>query len=347
MNRSLALVVTLVTVVAAGCGGSSGSKSGNSTNGTSTTASGRVVKIGLVTDVGGLNDRGFNHLAYLGLQEAAAKLGIKYKVNLSASSGEYVPNLADFARKGYDLTIGVGFTEAQAIDTVATEFPKSHFAIVDVDQTTEPHKPPNLLGLLFREQEVGYLVGYLGGLEEKRHHGPDVVGSVGGQKQPPVDRFIAGYQAGARAADPGVKTLNDYSQDFVKQDLCKTIALNQIGEGAGVVFQVAGGCGLGVIRAAAEKGVWAIGVDADQAYIDPQHVLTSATKHVDVAVYKAIESVVHGKFKGGNVVYGLKDNGVGLGKVNPSVPQSEVQQVDRVRQEIVSGKIKNIPTTVK
>jgi basic membrane protein A len=348
MNRSLALLVILVTVLAAGCGGSNGSsKSGNSTTGTSTTASGRVVKIGLVTDVGGLNDRGFNHLAYLGVQEAAAKLGIKYKVNLSASSGEYVPNLADFARKGYDLTIGVGFTEAQAIDTVATEFPKSHFAIVDVDQTTEPHKPPNLLGLLFREQEVGYLAGYLAGLEEKRQPGPDVVGSVGGQKQPPVDRFIAGYQAGARAADPGVKTLNGYSQDFVKQDLCKTIALNQIGEGAGVVFQVAGGCGLGVIRAAAEKGVWAIGVDADQAYIDPTHVLTSATKHVDVAVYKAIESVVHGKFKGGNVVYGLKDNGVGLGKINPSVPQSEVQQVDKLRQEIVSGKIKNIPTTVK
>jgi basic membrane protein A and related proteins len=348
MNRSLALVVILVTVLAAGCGGSnSSSKSGNSTTATSTTASGRVVKIGLVTDVGGLNDRGFNHLAYLGLQEAAAKLGVKYKVNLSASSGEYVPNLADFARKGYDLTIGVGFTEAQAIDTVATEFPKSHFAIVDVDQTTEPHMPPNLLGLLFREQEVGYLAGYLAGLEEKRQPGPGTVGSVGGQKQPPVDRFIAGYQAGARAADPGVKTLNGYSQDFVKQDLCKTIALNQIGEGAGVVFQVAGGCGLGVIRAAAEKGVWAIGVDADQAYIDPTHVLTSATKHVDVAVYKAIESVVHGKFKGGNVVYGLKDNGVGLGKINPSVPQSAVQQVDKIREEIVSGKIKNIPTTVK
>jgi basic membrane protein A and related proteins len=348
MNRSLALLVILVTVLAAGCGGSNGSsKSGTPTTGTSTTASGRVVKIGLVTDVGGLNDRGFNHLAYLGLQEAAAKLGIKYKVNLSASSGEYVPNLADFARKGYDLTIGVGFTEAQAIDTVATEFPKSHFAIVDVDQTTEPHKPPNLLGLLFREQEVGYLAGYLAGLEEKRHPGSDTVGSVGGQKQPPVDRFIAGYQAGARAADPGVKTLNGYSQDFVKQDLCKTIALNQIGEGAGVVFQVAGGCGLGVIRAAAEKGVWAIGVDADQAYIDPTHVLTSATKHVDVAVYKAIESVVHGKFKGGNTVYGLKDNGVGLGKINPTVPQSEVQQVDKIRQEIVSGKLENIPTTVK
>jgi basic membrane protein A len=345
MNRSLALLAVLVAVFVAGCGGSSKSSQGGGP--TTTTSNGSGLKVGLVTDVGGLNDRGFNHLAYLGVQEAAAKLGVAYHVNLSASSGEYVPNLAAFARQNYNLIIGVGFTEANAIDTAATQFPKIKFAIVDVDQTEEPHKPPNLLGLLFREQEVGYLAGYLAGLEEKRRPGPDVIGSVGGQKQPPVDRFIAGYQAGARAADPGIKTLNGYSQDFVKQDLCKTIALNQIAEGAGVVFQVAGGCGLGVIKAAAERDVWAIGVDADQAYIDPAHVLTSATKHVDVAVYKAIQSVKNGTFKGGNVTYGLKDNGVGLGKINPRVPRSDVAKIEKIRQEIVSGKIKNIPTIVK
>jgi basic membrane protein A len=339
MNRSLAILATLVVVLAAGCG-SSGSSS-------SKKASTKGLKVGLVTDVGGLNDRGFNHLAYLGVQEAAAKLGVTYHVNLSASSGEYVPNLAAFARQDYNLIIGVGFTEANAIDTAATQFPKNNFAIVDVDQTAEPHKPPNLLGLLFREQEVGYLAGYLAGLEEKRRPGPQVIGSVGGQKQPPVDRFIAGYQAGARAADPGIKTLNAYSNDFTKQDLCKTIALNQIAAGAGVVFQVAGGCGLGVINAAAEKNVWAIGVDADQSYIDPKNVLTSATKHVDVAVFKAIQAVKNGTFKGGNVVYGLKDNGVGLGKINPRVPQADIAKVEKVRQEIVSGKITNIPTTVK
>ncbi|HYY03066.1 MAG TPA: BMP family ABC transporter substrate-binding protein [Gaiellaceae bacterium] len=344
MKRPLTLLAVLVAVFAAGCGGSTNKAS---QGGTSSTTSGKGLKVGLVTDVGGLNDRGFNHLAYLGVQEAAAKLGAQYHVNLSASSGEYVPNLAAFARQNYDLIIGVGFTEANAIDTAATQFPKNKFAIVDVDQTEEPHKPPKLLGLLFREQEVGYLAGYLAGLEEKRRPGPDVIGSVGGQKQPPVDRFIAGYQAGAKAADPGIKTLNGYSQDFVKQDLCKTIALNQIDEGAGVVFQVAGGCGLGVIKAAAEKDVWAIGVDADQSYIDPAHILTSATKHVDVAVFKAIESVKNGAFKGGNVTYGLKDNGVGLGKINPRVPKSEVAKVEKIRQEIVSGKIKNIPTTVK
>ena len=344
MNRSLALpAVLLLVVLAAGCGGSSKK---SSPGGTSTAAAGSK-KIGLVTDVGGLNDKGFNHLSYVGLKEAQARLGVQTKVNLSASTGEYVPNLTSFARKNYDLIVGVGFTEANAIDTAATQFPKFKFAIVDVDQKTEPHKPPNLLGLLFREQEVGYLVGYLAGLEEKRRPGPDVVGSVGGQKQPPVDRFIAGYQAGAKAADPGIKVINSYSQDFTRQDLCKSIALNQIAEGAGVVFQVAGGCGIGVIRAAAEKNVWAIGVDADQSFIDPQHVLTSATKRVDVAVYKAIQSVVTGTFKGGNVTYGLKDNGVGLGRINARVPKSEVAQVNKIKAQIIAGTIKNIPTVVK
>jgi basic membrane protein A len=344
MTKPLAVSAVLFLVaLAAGCGGSSKK---SSPAGTSTSAASSK-KIGLVTDVGGLNDKGFNHLSYVGLQEAKARLGVQTKVNLSSSTGEYVPNLAFFARQNYDLIIGVGFTEANAIDTAATQFPKFKFAIVDVDQTEEPHKPPNLLGLLFREQEVGYLVGYLAGLEEKRRPGPDVVGSVGGQKQPPVDRFIAGYQAGAKAADPGIKVINSYSQDFTKQDLCKSIALNQIAEGAGVVFQVAGGCGIGVIRAAAEKNVWAIGVDADQSFLDPQHVLTSATKRVDVAVFKAIESVVNGTFKGGNVTYGLADNGVGLGKINARVPKSEVAQVNKIKAQIISGKIKNIPTEVK
>ncbi len=345
MNRSLALLGTLVTVVlvAAGCGGGGGKKS-NEGAGT-TTASGGI-KVGLVTDVGGLNDRGFNHLAYVGVQQAKQQLGASFRVFLSNQSSDYVPNLTKFARQDYDLTIGVGFTEADSIDTAATKFPKENFAIVDVDQTTEKHKPPNLLGLLFKEQEVGYLAGYLAALEEKRRPGKDVIGSVGGQKQPPVDRFIAGYQAGANAADPGITVLNGYSQDFADQQKCKEIALNQIAEGAGVVFQVAGGCGLGALEAAKEKDVWGIGVDADQSFLGP-HILTSAVKRVDTAVFLAIKSVADGKFKGGNVTYGLKDNGVALGKVSPKVPKSEVAKVQKIRADIIGGKIKNIPTTVK
>ena len=339
MKRSLAFLGVAVLLVA-GCGGG-GNKSSSSTS----SESGSKLKIGLVTDIGGLNDRGFNHLSYVGLQRAQSELGIQQRVFQAHSTQEYVPNLSTFARQGYDLTIGVGFTEATAIDTAATTFPNSKFAIVDVDQTEEPHKPKNLLGLLFREQETGYLVGYLAGLEEKRRPGPDVIGSVGGQKQPPVDRFIAGYQAGAKAADPGIKLLNAYSEDFSDQAKCKQVALNQIEQGAGVIFQVAGGCGLGALDAAKEKGVWGIGVDADQSFLGP-HILTSAVKRVDTAVFLAIKSVVDGTFKGGNMTFGLKQKGVGIGKISPKVPQAEVAKVNQIRADIISGKIKNIPTQV-
>ena len=341
MNRSLALLGVLVLLVAAGCGGGKKS-SANTTTG----STGKTIKVGLVTDIGGLNDRGFNHLSYVGLLKAQSELGIAQRVYQAKSTQEYVPNLSTFARDGYNLTIGVGFTEADAIDTVATNFPNSKFAIVDVDQTQEKHKPANLLGLLFKEQETGYLVGYLAGLEEKRRPGKDVIGSVGGQKQPPVDRFIAGYQAGAKAADPGITTLNAYSEDFSDQAKCKQIALNQIEQGAGVVFQVAGGCGLGALDAAKEKGVWGIGVDADQSFLGP-YILTSAVKRVDTAVLDAIKLVVDGKFKGGNVVFGLKDKGVAIGKISPKVPKSEVAKVMQIRADIVAGKIRNIPSTVK
>ena len=349
MKRFLvAAGVLALLATAAGCGGSSSKSSGKSSGksygkayGTTTSGgkAGSGKKIGLVTDIGGLNDRGFNHLSYVGLLRGASELGVSQRVYQAKSTQEYVPNLSTFARQGYNLTIGVGFTEADAIDTAANTFPKSDFAIVDVDQTQEPHKPANLLGLLFREQETGYLVGYLAGLEMKRLPGPDIIGSVGGQKQPPVDRFIAGYQAGAKAADPGIKTLNSYSQDFSDQAKCKQIALNQIEQGAGVIFQVAGGCGLGALDAAKEKHVWGIGVDADQSFLGP-HILTSAVKRVDTAVFEAIKSVVDGKFKGGNMIFGLKDNGVGVGKISPKVPKAYIAKINTLKDQIEIGKIK-------
>jgi basic membrane protein A and related proteins len=344
MKRSLVLLGAIVVFLTAGCGGS-GKKSSANTTSTSGT-SGKTFKVGLVTDISGLNDRGFNHLSYVGLKRAQAQFGVQGEVFQTKAAQEYVPNLSTFARRGYDLTVGVGFTEAIAIDTVANTFPNSKFTIVDVDQTEEPHKPPNLLGLLFKEQETGYLVGYLAGLEEKRRPGKDVIGSVGGEKQPPVDRFIAGYRAGAKAADPGITLLNGYSQDFADLAKCKQIALNQIEQGAGVVFQVAGGCGLGALDAAKEKHVWGIGVDADQSFLGP-HILTSAVKRVDTAVFDAIKLVKDGKFRGGNITFGLKDNGVAIGKISPKVPKSEVAKVMQVRADIISGNIKNIPKTFK
>jgi basic membrane protein A len=340
--RKLGVIVPLALVLAA-CGGSSNKASNTSAT---VTSSKNAIKVGLVTDINQLNDRGFNHLAYVGLLRAEKKLGVEGTVLQSPSAQDYIPNLSSLAHKGYDLVIGVGFDQANAIDKVAVKFPKTHFAIIDVDQQSLPHKPANVLGLLFREQEAGYLVGYLAGLELKKSGG-NTVSTVGGEKQPPVDRYIAGFQAGAKAADPGVKTLNGYSQDWVDTAKCKELALNQIAAGSKVVFQVAGGCGLGALDAAKQKGVWGIGVDADQSFLGPQ-VLTSALKRVDSAVYDTIEQVKNGSFKGGtNAVFGLDRDGVGVGKVSPKVPKSALQSLDAIEKKIVGHKLGAIPTTVK
>jgi basic membrane protein A and related proteins len=342
--RAFAAAAALATIVlAAGCGGSgSGSSDGSST----ASSSGKPYVV-LVTDINQLNDHGFNDLAYKGLKKAERTLGIHGDVYQSASGAAYVPNLAQAARKKADLVISVGFDQASAIAKVAKQFPDTHFAIIDVDQTTLAGKPKNVEGLIFKEQEVGYITGYLAGLVEKANGKQNTIGSVGGQKQPPVDRYIAGYQAGAKKADPSIKLLNTYSNDWVDQAKCKQAALNQIADGADIVFQVAGGCGLGVLDAAKEQKVWGIGVDADQSYLGPQ-VLTSAMKRVDTSVFDTIKQVLAGKFAGGtNAVFSLKNGGVALGKVSATVPQSDVEKVHEVAKQIADGSITEIPTEVR
>jgi basic membrane protein A len=299
----------------------------------------------LVTDIGGLNDKSFNHLAYVGLQHAQ-RAGIKGRVIQSASGSQYIPNLTACVRSGASITIGVGFLMDGAMDTVASAFPNSKFAIVDDDVTFMKHKPKNVEGLLFSEQQAGYLVGYAAGLWAKSHGGK-AVGSVGGLKIPPVDRYIAGFQFGAKKADPGIKTLNGYSNDFVKQAKCKETALNQIAQGSVVEFQVAGQCGLGVLDASHEKGIFGIGVDADQGYLGPW-VMTSALKRVDVAVYNAIQAANHGTLKGGaNKQFSASIGGVGYGKWSSKVPASIKSAVAAQFRLLKAGKIKGIPTTVK
>jgi basic membrane protein A and related proteins len=332
-------VALVLALAAAGCGGDDDAAEDTTTRPQSD------VSVALVTDVGQLNDRGFNELAYNGLKRARRELGIRTRVVESASAADYVPNYAALARQNFDLIIGVGFAQGDAIDTAATQFPQTKFAIIDVDQSSLKHKPANTVGLLFKEQEVGYLAGYLAGLTQKRAGGRAMISSVGGFKEPPVDRFIAGYQAGAREALPGITTLNAYSSDWDDQAECKEIALSQISRGAGVVFQVAGGCGLGALAAAKERKVWGIGVDADQSFLGG-HVLTSALKRVDQAVFQTIQSVVDDSWQGGrNLTFGLKQDGVGLGKISPKVPKEDLDALGRVRERIRSGDIK-VPTSL-
>jgi basic membrane protein A and related proteins len=303
------------------------------------------IKAGVVTDIGGLNDRSFNFLANKGLEDAESDLGVEGRVLISKSNGDYVPNLSTLAQQQYDLTVGVGFLMADAIATVAGKFPKNNFAIVDFAAAGLKGKPQNVEGLLFKEQEAGYLAGYLAGLWAKDNNAT-TVSTVGGQKIPPVDHYIAGFQAGAKKANPSIKTLNAYSQDFVAQDKCKEIALDQIAQGSKVVFQVAGQCGLGALDAAKEKGVQGIGVDADQAYLG-DHILTSALKKVDVAVFDAIKRAQDGSFKGGtDVIATVENDGVGIGKIGPAGTKY-ADQVKKIQEQIAAGEIADIPDTVK
>ena len=347
------LTLLALALALGGCGGDDETTAAGTTAAVATTAgetgeaAGPALEIGLVTDVGGLDDRSFNFLAGRGLARAQRELGVAGRVLSSTSDADYVPNLTTLAKQGYDLVIAVGFLMASALEQVAARYPEVSFAIVDYSQSELEGKPRNVRGLLFKEQEAGYLVGYLAGLITKAEAGTkQVVGSVGGQKIPPVDRYIAGYRAGAEAANPGITTLNAYSQDFVDQAKCKELALDQISRGAHVVFQVAGQCGLGALSAAKDKNMWGIGVDADQGYLGP-HVATSALKKVDVAVFQTIQDVLGGGFNGGeDTVFDVASGAVGIGEIAPTVPREAVAEVKRVQDEIAAGTIAGIPETL-
>jgi basic membrane protein A len=352
----LTLLAALLAALAlvAGCGSDDGDDDGGdaaaTTEATDTSGggdTGPAIRVGLVTDIGGLDDRSFNFLANQGLERAEQELGVEGRVVISRANADYVPNLSSLAQQDYDLIIGVGFLMAEAVGTVAARFPDVNFAIIDFSNASLEGTPANVRGLLFKEQEAGYLAGYLAGLMNAQESGSrQVIGSVGGQKIPPVDRYIAGYQAGAKAANPEITTLNGYSQDFVDQAKCKEIALNQIGRGADVIFQVAGQCGLGALSAAAEQNVRGIGVDADQAYLGA-HILTSALKKVDVAVFQTAQEVQDGSFAGGeDSVFDVASGGVGLGEISDDVPGDIISQVQEIQDQIAAGEI-DIPETVR
>ena len=351
----LALLAALA-LAAAGCGSDDDDEAGGAgeTTATETTGetetegeTGPAIRVGLVTDIGGLDDRSFNFLANEGLTRAEEELGVEGRVVISRSNADYVPNLSSLAQQDYDLVIGVGFLMAEAVETVANRFPDVNFGIIDFSQTQMESTPKNVRGLLFKEQEAGYLVGYLSGLYVEEAGGANpTISSLGGQKIPPVDRYIAGYQAGAKAASPGITTLNGYSQDFVDQAKCKEIALNQISRGSSVVFQVAGQCGLGALNAAQEQNVGGIGVDADQGFLG-EHVLTSALKKVDVAVFQTVQEVQDGSFSGGaDTVFDVASGGVGLGEVSSRVSADIIAQVNEVQEQIASGELTDIPEEV-
>jgi len=303
-----------------------------------------TLKVALITDIGGLNDKGFNALAYKGLQDAQKKLGIDGRVFISKSDADYIPNLSTAVNQGYGLVIAVGFLMGDSLAAVAKRFPDTKFAIVDFPWVALKNKPMNARGIIFAEQEAGCLAGVAAAKVSKT----GTISSVGGLKIPAVDAFIAGYEFCSKRVNPQIKASHDYSQDFVAQDKCKEVALKQMEGGSDVVFQVAGGCGLGALEGAKDNKVWGIGVDNDQGFLGP-HVLTSATKKVDRGVFLTIQDTKAGRFKGGtDGLFNVKNGGVGYGKVSATAPQrvSLINLLGKWSKDIAAGTVK-LPRTVK
>jgi basic membrane protein A and related proteins len=334
-----------LAVGAASCGGGDDDGGGGS--------KGEGIKVGLVTDTGGVDDRGFNQFSIAGLDKAAEDLGVEKRVYVSNSADDYEPNLEAAVDDGNDLVIAVGFLLAPSTIKVATANPDISFAGVDHfygppgDKACEESKTcavDNALGMIFPTEEAGYLAGVVAALRTKTN----TVSTVGGIKIPPVDNWIAGFQAGVKATKPNVKTLNAYSNDFNDAAKCKEIALDQISQGSDVVFQVAGDCGLGALDAACEKNVTAIGVDADQSAQGPC-VLTSALKPLSDAVFSVVDKFVKDTFKGGtNESFGVEQlpNAKLLAPFQGDVSQEIKDAVAQAEKGLKDGSI-DPPATLK
>jgi basic membrane protein A len=306
----------------------------------------------LVSDIGKFTDKGFNQNQLKGLNLAKAKLGITAIPLQSNSTSDYAPNFNTAIRKGAKLVIAAGFLLAPTEATYAKKFPNVDFAITDYTVHIPPFSDKkgkvllhNVEGLTYAANESGCLVGVLAAKMAKKMGG-NMIGAVGGIKIPPVDIWIAGYKFCAQKVAPGIKVNIQYSNDFVATDKCQTVAQNEIGQGAKVLFQVAGGCGLGTLKAADDAGIWGIGVDVDQ-YNDAKRVLTSGIKRVDTGVYDAIQQAAAGKFQGGSdLVFDLKNGGMGVGRINPSVPASWVKLMNSYKKRIINGTLK-VPSALK
>ena len=301
-------------------------------------------RVGFVTDTGAPTDRGIGQLLYAGFVRSVKKLGLEGRVLVVPVNRTDEAALADLARQKYDLIVAGLFVRSVDTTSAARQFPASEFLEADA-RGDDPTHPRNVQAYVFRVEESAYLAGYLAALTEEQRPGEDVISAVGGFPVPTVDRYIAGFRAGARKADPGITVLVDYSLDFASSAKCRQVALGQIARGSGAVFDVAGECGLGALGAAKEKGVWGIGVDVDQSSLGP-FILTSVVKREDVRLFRQLQALVNGTFRtGGTAFVGLREDAVGLGRVSPKVPKSILRRVAAIRAEIVSGKIK-VPATL-
>jgi basic membrane protein A len=311
------------------------------------------IKVGIVFDIGGKNDRSFNAAAWEGVKRAEKELGIVLRDVEPGNPTSIEPAMRAFAERDFDLIIGVGFAQGPIMQKVAEDYPNIKFAIVDGVIFEKDGKTPkqNVASLVFREHEGSYLVGMIAAAKSKT----GVLGFVGGMDIPLIHRFATGYEEGAKAVNPNIKVIDNYcgvtDSAWNNPGKGKELALNQIEKGADVIFTAAGNSGLGAFDAVEQYGKgengeakkFVIGVDSNQNGVKPGFVLTSMVKRVDNAVYDVVKEVMGGKFEGGFHVFGLDKEGVAyaMDDFNKAlIPQDVVQKVEEAKKKIVAGDIK-------
>jgi basic membrane protein A len=348
-NRTVALVLGgLLATTAAACGSS---KAATTTAAAttiagatgSTAAGGKAFSWTMVTDQAGLGDKGFNDLAYAGIKKAASDLGGKAQAIESTEQAQYVPNLEQSVADGASMTVGVGFLLTDALVKVATEKPDAKFVSIDSDVLGADKKPiPNVASVTFKENEGAYLAGIIAGKTTKTNK----IGFVGGLEIPPVVRFLKGFQAGVASVNPAATVSIAYVGGFTDPVKTKSLAGADYDAGADIVFEVAGGGGLGAYEEAKArgKGFWVIGTDTCKEALAPDNFLTSATKDVSGAVFKEAKAVADGTFKGGLYSLGLKDGGVGVCQDNFASLPSGVQAAVKTATTAVSNGTITVPS---
>lgn len=297
----------------------------------------KPLRVGIVLSTGGLGDKSFNDAAYRGLEQAKKDLGIEFKYVEPASPAEDEEFLREYAEAGYDLIIATGFQMTESARTVAADYQDVNFLMIDdvVDL-------PNVKSLVFKEEEGSFLVGVIAGLMTKNN----AVGFVGGMENPLIKKFEVGFKQGAEYVSPGVKFFSVYTtgpNPFNDPVRGKENAISEINQGADVIYHAAGGTGMGVIAAAKEKGVFAIGVDSNQDGVEPGTVLTSMLKNVDVGVYDTVKALTNGEFESGLTVYGAKENGVGVTEfefTKEIIGAEKLQKFEEIKAKLMAGEIK-------
>lgn len=287
-------------------------------------------KIGMVTDVGGVNDGSFNQSAWEGLQRAAENFGCEVKYIESKGDADFVPNIESFLDEDYDLIICTGYVMADAVRDAAELNPDQKFAIVDDASNADLD---NVTCMMFEQEQASYLVGLAAGYTTESN----VVGFVVGQANETMNSFGYGYLAGVLDANPDATILQYNANSFGDASAGKTAVNTMVTKGADVVFHAAGGTGLGVIDGCKENGIWAIGVDSDQSSLAPETILTSALKRVDNACYDATKKAILGTLEGGVATYDLAAGGVDIAPTTDNLSKDVLEKIEDAKKDIIAG----------